>query len=486
MTDAHAEPAEQLSRDLAEELTAKLNAAGQSHVLRFIDELDDDDARMSFLQSLKGIDLEQVQSLFRGEGIVGDAVDATDSAPAPVDVIRPGGLGADLARYRSIGNKLIRGGKVAAFTVAGGQGTRLGWNGPKGTYPASVVTGKPLFRLFAEQLLRAIQDAGTPIAWYIMTSPLNDEATRAFFLDNNCFGLDRTAIFMFPQGVMPSVDAKTGKLLLADKDSLAVNPDGHGGAFRALRASGALEDMRMRGVTHISYFQVDNPVVRVMDPLFLGLHAEHPASSGEMSSKVVAKQDPAEKVGVFARVGDDTTILEYSDLPAALAEQRDADGTLSFDAGNIAVHALSVDFVEKLTEAGGGLPFHRAHKKVPHLDPETGARVEPTEPNAIKFETFAFDALPMATSPLVVETDRVEEFAPIKNASGSDSPESSRALQSERAGRWLEANGVTVPRTSAGDVDAAIEISPLTAVEAGQLNGQTLPADIEPGSEIVL
>jgi UDP-N-acetylglucosamine/UDP-N-acetylgalactosamine diphosphorylase len=466
------------------DVRARLEEAGQSHLLRFAGELDEA-SRQRLLEQVAGLDFDLLRSLRDGTGPV------LESSAVPADLEPPAIVGLDdadaRAAARAEGEALIRAGRVAAFTVAGGQGTRLGWRGPKGTYPASPVTGKPLFRLFAEQI-RATQDRyGVVIPWYIMTSPINDADTRAFLADNNCFGLERRHIFMFPQGVMPSVD-DDGRVLLAAKDAVAVNPDGHGGSLRALRASGALDDMRARGVEQISYFQVDNPNVRAIDPTFLGLHVAHAGSSGEMSSKIVRKTDPGEKVGVFARSGGRTMVVEYSDLPAELAEARDADGSLRFDGGSIAIHVLSADFVERLTSGEGEqLPFHRARKKVPHVDLETGEPVEPSEPNATKYELFVFDAIPLAERSLVVETDRVEEFAPIKNAEGADSPATSHRLQSERAARWLEARGVQVPRRADGAVDAELEIGPLTAMEPDELPDELVAAlRIPPGDAIVV
>jgi len=293
---------------------------------------------------------------------------------------------------------------------------------------------------------------------------------------------------LFEQGVLPSIDVTTGRLLLEDRHLLAVNPDGHGGSLRALAASGALEDMSRRGVTQISYFQVDNPLVQVLDAPFIGAHVAAPGSSGEMSSKMVVKSGPGEKVGVFARSGGRTMVIEYSDLPAALAEQKDADGRLRFRAGSIAVHVLSVDFVHRLTsEEGFSLPLHRALKKVPCIDPATGASIDPHAPNAIKLETFIFDAIPMARCSIVVETDRTEEFGPIKNATGGDSPATSHALQTERAARWLERTGVRIPRDAQGCVQGRIEISPLSALSAEDVRTiPELPASIAPGRDVVL
>ncbi len=473
--------------DPLDALRSTLDAHGQGHLLRFAGELDDA-KRAALIGQLASIDFDEIATI-RAESVAGFALPA-DIEPAPFyPAPRPAaGEVYDAAHYRAAGIALLERGAVAAFTVAGGQGTRLGWNGPKGTYPATPVTGKPLFRVFAEQLIAAQKKFGVPIPWYIMTSPANDADTRSFFLDNNCFGLLRKNIFLFPQGTMPALDAGTGRLLLEEKHRVAMSPDGHGGSIRALAASGALEDMRGRGIEQISYFQVDNPLVKVIDPLFLGLHVEAPDSSGEMSSKMVAKTDPDERVGVFARSAGKTMVIEYSDLPDRLARDRDANGELRYRAGSIAIHVIGRSFVERLTadEHRFALPYHRASKKVPSIDLETGERVDPAEPNAIKLETFVFDALTLAASSIVLETERIEEFAPIKNAHGADSPATSHRIQSDRAGRWLAAHGVTLPAPRDGHVDARIEVSPLTATEPADLVAVDLPAAVGVGEELVL
>ncbi len=316
-----------------------------------------------------------------------------------------------------------------------------------------------------------------------MTSPLNHAATVSFFRENNWLGLGEANIIIFNQGVVPSFDSITGEILLADRDEPATNPDGHGGSLKALYTSGAIDQLTRRGVEHISYTQIDNPLVRVIDPVFLGLHATAEDSSAEMSSKMLAKTDPAEKVGLFCTQNGTLGMIEYSDLPEELAGERDDSGGLRFNAGNPAIHILGVDFIRRLNEAEGGfaLPFHRANKKIPHINIATGELIEPASLNGVKLETFVFDALPLATKPLVLETERVDEFAPIKNASGGDSAESSAALQTERAARWLEAAGVTIPRNANGKPNCTLEISPLFAMNADDLPRDQLPGAIQPG-----
>lgn len=472
-------------------LRARLASVGQEHTLRFYDELPPEGQRR-LLAQLASLDLESLPRyieryvLNKPHTPLPASVEPAPYYPAdPSSPTRPW----DRARYRAVGEDLLRRGKVAAFTVAGGQGSRLGYDGPKGCYPAGAVTGKPLFQIFAEGLLATGRKYGVTPPWYIMTSPLNHDATVSFFRDNSYFGLNPSDVSFFQQGVMPSIDMKTGKILLAAKDEIATNPDGHGGAIRALHVSGALADMRRRGVEQISYFQVDNPLVRVADPVFLGLHVAAPDSSGEMSSKMIPKAGPEEKVGVFCAVDGRTTVVEYSDLPERLSKERNPDGTLRFIAGSIAVHIIAVAFAEKLaTDPTFELPFHRAEKKVPYIDLTTGAPVKPETNNAVKLEKFIFDAIPLCRGSIVLETVRTEEFAPIKNAEGVDSPATSHAIQTERAARWLAAAGVEIPRKpdGTGGADCTLELSPLTALDPEDLQGKPLPRRIDRGAKLAL
>ncbi|MFO0973350.1 MAG: UTP--glucose-1-phosphate uridylyltransferase [Phycisphaerae bacterium] len=263
--------------------------------------------------------------------------------------------------------------------------------------------------------------------------------------------------------------ATDGRILLDQPHRVALAPDGHGGVLLAMRRRGVLADMAARGVEHISYFQVDNPLVNCVDPLFVGLHA---ARGSEMSTKVCPKADDRERVGNVLRAGGQLCVIEYSDLPDALATARNADGSRRFNAANLAIHVLSRRFVERLTAdpTRFALPWHRASKKVPHIDLASGQRVEPTQLNGVKLESFIFDALPLATGDgLVLEIDRAEEFSPVKNATGTDSLESSQRDLVRRAARWIEQAGVRVPRDSSGEPIVPIEISPLRASWAGDL-----------------
>jgi UDP-N-acetylglucosamine/UDP-N-acetylgalactosamine diphosphorylase len=367
--------------------------------------------------------------------------------------------------------------------VAGGQGTRLGLDGPKGCLPVTPIKRKSLFQVFAEQILATARRHEQTIPWYVMTSPANDLPTRTFFEKNDYFGLCPDDIMFFPQGTMPAIDL-SGKLLLAAKDSLALSPDGHGGSLTALRRSGTLEDMARRGIQYISYFQVDNPLVRCVDPLFIGLHAE---AGAEMSAKALPKRDPLEKLGNFCKAGDKTVVIEYSDLPEHLATATEPDGRLRFRAGSIAIHVISRSFAERLTSDGRcQLPYHRAVKKVPCIDAK-GRLTEPPSANAAKLEQFVFDAMPLAERTVIMETSRIEEFSPVKNASGSDSLSTCLHDQVRRAAGWLQQAGVQAPLDADGVPAAVAEISPLFALDAKELR-EKLPQGltISPGQDLYL
>jgi len=364
---------------------------------------------------------------------------------------------------------LIRQGKVAAFVVAGGQGTRLGFDGPKGDFPISPVKNKTLFQIFAEYIAASSRKYNTICPWYIMTSPLNHARTEEIFRSNQYYGLGEKNVLIFQQGTMPNFSID-GKVLLADKANLSCSPDGHGGSLKALYQSGAIKDMKKRGVEFISYFQVDNPLINIFDPLFIGLHA---LDKAEMSSRAVIKTGPFEviKTGPFEGVGNfclvdgRLTIIEYSDLPDELAEKRNPDGSLTFKLGSIAIHIINRTFAERLNADGFSLPLHRALKKIPHID-EHGEpvepaepNVEPAEPNGVKLESFVFDAVPLASKSIILETLRTEEFAPTKNATGVDSVETTRKMMVARAVSWLESAGLNVPKKPDGSIDCVIEIA---------------------------
>ncbi len=448
-------------------IQAKLEQYEQEHLLAFWDELEEPQ-KQALAQQIEDIDFQRLDQMVKQYVVKEPEIKIPDQIQPPEVVpAKPESQEDRNIHQRAFqrGEELLRKGKVAAFVVAGGQGTRLGYEGPKGCFEATPVMKKPLFQVFAEQILAATRQYGKPVPWYVMTSPANDVATRAFFRQHSFFGLEPGNVFFLVQGTMPAISFQ-GRLLLAEKDAVALSPDGHGGSLLALRKSGALDDMARRGIDLISYFQVDNPLVKVVDPLFVGLHD---IKSAEMSAKALPKRDPLEKLGNFCLVDRDVHVIEYSDLPEDLARKTTDDGRLLFSAGSIGIHVFSRNFVERLTQSGYlDLPFHRAEKQVSFVNPH-GQKVTPQEPNAVKLEMFVFDALPKANGVAILETQRNEEFSPIKNAQGEDSPATSLHDQVRRAAEWLEHAGVIVPRDADGQVAAAIEISPLLATSKEQL-----------------
>jgi UDP-N-acetylglucosamine/UDP-N-acetylgalactosamine diphosphorylase len=337
------------------------------------------------------------------------------------------------------------------MVVAGGQGTRLGFEGPKGLFPIGPVSGRTLFELQAQKIQGARRRAGVPIPWLVMTSPATDAATRAWLEERRFFGLPREDVVLLCQGTAPALDFE-GRLILEAPGRIAESPNGHGGAFQALAESGALDLLARRGIRTISYYQVDNPLIRLADPVFLGLHD---LTGAEMSAKVVRKVDPMEKVGVVARMDGRLGVVEYTEIDDRSRTLRDAQGELVYWAGSVAIHAIETSFARRVAaDAERMLPYHASAKKIPYVDAD-GRLVRPTEPNGHKLERFLFDALPAAERAAVVEVVRSEEYAPVKNAEGGDSPATARRALDAEVRRWLAAAGIALPADAWVEVDHA-------------------------------
>ena len=449
-----------------EQLIASYRAAGQGQVFAFWDSLPAR-GRAQLVAQAGEIDLAELDRLNRSLVVkTGDTatVNLAGLAPAPCERLpENGGNAAAWARAHAEGETALRTGQVAAFTVAGGQGTRLGYDGPKGTFAVTPLKGKSLFQVFAEKIKATGRRYGRPLHWFIMTSHANHEQTEGFFAEHRFFGLEKSRVHFFRQGRMPAVDF-TGKILLETPDSLALSPDGHGGSLRALHRSGALDLMQSEGIDTISYFQVDNPIVRCIDPAFLGFHR---AANSEMSSKMVLKAYPEEKVGHFCLQDGKVVVVEYSDMPLAMQREAKPDGSLRYGAGSIAIHVIDREFARRLAAGGEGvaLPFHRADKKITTID-AIGQTVKPAKANGVKFEMFVFDALPFARNSIVVETARADDFSPVKNAEGLDSPQTARDDQLRQYTRWLKAAGAIVETDATGLPRPTVEVSPLFGYDA--------------------
>lgn len=456
-------------------------SAGQEHLLQHWHNLSPA-GQQQLLRQISDIDFQLINDIYL------NLIRQNETTPAhltlePAEVISLAHQTAhpeECDAMRAAGADLLRRGQVAAVLVAGGQGSRLGFEGPKGAFVFGALSGKSLFQLHAEKILAMSRRHHAAIPWYIMTSLANHEETKAFFAQHRFFGLPPNDVFFFQQGMMPAID-EDGKIILEAPDSIFMNPDGHGGTLQALAKSGALADMRRRGIAEIFYFQVDNVLLHICDPLFIGYHA---TAQAEMSAKVCGKRDPHEKIGVIGKKDGRLTVIEYSDMSDADKEMRNPDGSLKYNSGSIAIHMLRVDFVSRLVESRQRLPWHIAHKKIPFIN-AAGELIKPEQPNGYKFETFIFDALGDARHSVVLEVNRHLEFSPIKNDTGVDSPETARRDYYDLYAGWLEQCGIKVPRDGEGRPRTKIEISPLFALEAQEL-ARKLPADFKLEGEVYL
>ncbi len=450
------------------QIHARLSQYGQSHLLQWWDELNEAQ-RSGLLAQLESIDYSLIARLFSEREAAGGSSsgDLAARATPPTQLVSQPKTAAENDLWRqatACGEEQLRDGRVGAILVAGGQGTRLGFDKPKGMFPIGPVSERSLFQVFCEQLLARGRRAGAVIPYFIMTSDATHDDTVAFFEENHFFGMKPADVYFFRQGKLPAVCDQTGRIHLAEKHEVALSPDGHGGLVKALRSSGLLDLMRDRGLETLYYHQVDNPTAIVCDPAFLGLHELH---GSDMSTKVVSKVSAEERMGVLVDIEGQTQIIEYSDMPVARTREVEPDGSLRFRAGNTAMHIIRRGFLQELVDQGRDLPYHRAHKPVPCLD-LAGQHIEPdpSAKNAFKFEQFIFDSLPLAATALVVEADRAAEFNPVKNHSGADSPETSRQAISRLNREWLRIAGAEVAEES------QVEISPLYALEPSDLTGR--------------
>jgi UDP-N-acetylglucosamine/UDP-N-acetylgalactosamine diphosphorylase len=449
-------------QDMPDDLKRRLLEHGQPHVIAWWDRLSFEE-RARLVDELRALDLDLLTRLFQQKEQT-FALPARESIqPAPTTR-----LTAAHVRERALGEEALRRGEVAVLMVAGGQGSRLGFEHPKGMYAIGPASNQSLFQTLAEKVLALRRRYGHAVPFLIMTSPATHAETVAFFAKHHSFGLPEAEVHFFQQGTMPALDHATGQLLFEAPGRLFLSPNGHGGTLTALADSGLLDQLRGRGVKQIFYFQVDNPLVRVADPLFLGHHL---AERAEVSSKIIPKDGPTDRLGNLAMVDGRCTMIEYSDLPEDLARETDAEGNLRLRAGSPAIHVFDVAFLDRVTRGRTRMPYHVARKKVPHVD-ANGNPVKPERENALKFELFIFDVLPLAERWTAVETSRREEFAPLKNATGADSPERVRQAISDLAGDWLAQAGVNVPRRPDGSVAVPLEISPLYALDAEEVKAK--------------
>lgn len=429
-----------------------LRTYNQTHIIDHFNALPQN-MQSRFIKNNADLDLELVYSLHK-ECIQTKETLSLTGEIKPANIIHlPKTQDEKKYQYeaRLIGESLISHEKVAVLIVAGGQGVRLGHDKPKGTFPISPVMNKTLFHLFSEQVKALSVRYNARIPLLIMTSHENHDETVAFFSNYNFFGLNKENVYFFQQGMMPTI-TPGGQLLLKDEANLFVNPDGHGGSLKALYKTGHLETLIKQGFSELFYCQVDNPLLKIADPVFLGYHA---LARAECSTKVVRRKNIEEKVGVYVSLNGKDTILEYSDFGGIHMSALDDDGSILYWAGNTAIHVLNLAFIKSLNENGFALPYHCANKDMEIFGTDSLAKIL----KVWKFESFVFDAIPLAERTCCMEVDRAEEFSPVKNKSGADSPLTARESMVHLHKGWLRKAGVNTPHRF------MVEVSPLFALD---------------------
>jgi len=456
-----------------QEFLKVLEHFGQHHILEHFRALSSHQKEV-FLEANRDLDLRLVFNLYRQFSGTDNSgrVPGTISPPRIICIPQGSGEHDDALGARSVGESLLRRQKVAVLIVAGGQGSRLGFEGPKGTFPLSPIKGKTLFQLFAEQIKSLSARFGVTIPLLIMTSGDNHEDTTRFFHKNRYFGLVPDTVHFFTQEVLPALSPE-GRLILRDEVRFYTSPNGHGGSLKALSDSGLLARLTAAGYEELFYCQVDNPLVRIADPVFLGYHS---LAGSQATTKVVRRRSVDEKVGVYLDVNGKDAVIEYSDLDEGLMEAVDEKGEILYWAGNTAIHIFSLSFIKDLNSDGFALPYHCA-KKSAYV---TSSDWEPASIDVWKFETFVFDAIPLAQNTCCMEVAREEEFAPVKNKDGPDSPDTARQALIDLHHTWLEKAGIAVP------ADAKVEISPLFALTPEEAAEKLRTRKVVPSPDIYI
>ena len=402
-----------------EEMKNILEKYNQEHVILAYERLNDSD-KEKLMEQVARIDFEQVNRLFeitKGVPVLGDS----KIEPIPyVDTLKL--TDEEKNKYIEEGERIIKEGKLAVVTMAGGQGTRLGHNGPKGTFDLGLDSHKSLFEILCDTFKETKEKYDVAVPWYLMTSKENNDDTVKFFEEHNYFDYPKDAVRMFfKQSELPMLD-ENGKLVIAENGFIKEAADGHGGIFEAMFKNGVLQDMKEKGIEWIFVGGVDNPLTRMTDPLFLGFTVLNKFMA---ASKTIAKGYPEEKVGVFCKKNGMPYVIEYTEISDEMAHQRDENGELVFAESHVLLNMFNIKTLEKIKEVK--LPYHSAYKKATYIN-EEGIIIVPEKPNAYKFEAFIFDAFSLLPEVGLLRGVREDEFAPVKNAEGNDSPETARKL----------------------------------------------------------
>lgn len=390
-----------------------LDEKNQSQVLRYFDSLSQGE-KESLLKQIENINWSDFEK-------IGSRSQASRGSFLPPPALSIEQINQNKDSYKKTGLDSIKKGQVAAVLLAGGMGTRLGFDLPKGCFNVGLTRELYIFECLINNLLDVVKEAGVYVPLYIMTSEKNDQATRNFFKEHNYFGYDKDYVKFFIQDMACAVDYD-GKLLLEEKGRLATSPNGNGGWFTSMVKAGLDRDLHARNIKWINIFAVDNVLQRIADPVFVGAAIEGKYQS---ASKVVRKVEPHEKMGLLCLEDGKPSIVEYYEMSKEMAEAKDADGSLTYKFGVILNYLFSLDKLEEIVNKS--LEIHVVEKKIPYID-EEGNKVSPTEPNGYKFELLVLDMVHMMDNNLAFEVDRNKEFAPIKNLHGTDSVDSARDL----------------------------------------------------------
>ena len=391
----------------------------QEHIIKLLEKLDEE-KRKELIKQIETIDFHQIMELYNSTK---KEIEFKESKIEPLKYLDKAKLTEkQKERFDKLGENAVKEGQYAVVTMAGGQGSRLGHTGPKGTFKLDVYgKGKYLFEILVENLKQANQKYGVIIPWYIMTSRENNEETVSFLEKNNYFGYDSNYVTIFTQSELPLVDEQ-GKLLIGKDLKIKEASDGNGGTYSSLRRSGCLADMKERGIKWIFIGSVDNALLKMADPTLLGMAID---KNVQIASKSVVKANPHERVGVFCKMNGHPKVIEYTELPEKLAEKTDKNGELKYGESHIMCNLYTIEAIEKISTEP--LMYHSAFKKNSYID-EDGNEVIPEEPNSYKFESFIFDAFEFFDDIAILRGCREDDFAPVKNKDGVDSPKTAKEL----------------------------------------------------------
>lgn len=396
-----------------------LKMYNQEHIIKLLEKLDKE-KKQALIEQISKIDFHQLKELYDNTK---KEIEIKENKIEPLPYMDKKKLSEEQKEeFQQLGEQILKNGEYAVVTMAGGQGTRLGHSGPKGTFKLDVYgKGKYLFEILAENLKEANQKYGKIIPWYIMTSKENNEETINFMEKHNYFGYDKNAVRFFAQSELPLLDIN-GKLLVGKDMRIKEASDGNGGTYSSLRASGSLAEMKEKGIKWVFIGGVDNALLKMADTILLGMAIKKKV---QIASKSIVKANPHERVGVFAKMNGHPKVIEYSEMPDKMAEEVDYDGELKYGEAHIMCNLYTIEAIEKISKET--LIYHSAFKKNAYID-ENGKEVIPTEPNSFKFESFIFDAFELFDDIAILRGKREDDFAPVKNKEGVDSPKTAKEL----------------------------------------------------------